>query len=310
MYNLKMKLKTKGIIKMNISPVSYNTNNNKNKNLSFQMKMTPDTLEVLEKAGLGRKHTKMVQALLNHKDSDVFTAKIAQKGKEFILGLQHEKYNEAKEIFAKRLSNDENIFREKFLEYPTVELYERTPHHEDITTNSHRLTKMSVYNRIEATLSNVIESVHHEIFKGGQFSRFVKSTLEDSHNKNMLKVNAVHSEYEISNRIIKEGQKSGRFDENATIAIQEAVDKAYNGGKLHLSWPTKEGEWVKLENSLSRENYEYNISRLVHNPKYNGLRFTVIEAQKNDKMLYSYDPKNPEEKKYINHLETYLKRLI
>ena len=299
---------------MNISPVSYNANNNKNKNLSFQMKMTPDTLEILEKAGL--KQTKMVQDLLNHKGSDVFTAKIVQKGKEFIFGLQHEKYNEAREIFPRGWLNTNNPYYEKYAkldEYPHVNLYEHTPSEKTITRGGGALIKSDVYKEIKYTLSNVIENVHHEIFNGEKFKSFVNDILQPRHDKNIKLVNAVHERYQEINELIKKGQESGRLDEKATTAIQETVDKAYNGGKLSQCWAPRQGNEMTLENELIMGKcHKIKTEELVNSPKYDNKVITVKEkpsifsGEPNDKFLHSCDPQHPKALKYIGEVKHYL----
>ena len=316
---LKNKLKTKGIIKMNISPVGYNTN--KNKNLSFQMKMTPDTLSLIEKAGLDSRYTEMVQDLLSHKGSDSLTAKIVQKGKEFIFGLQHEKYNEAREIFPRNWENEANTYFEKFEkldEHPHVSLYQRTPSKKYESEQGDSLIKSEVYNKIDDGLENVVKSVHHEIFNGEKFENFINNILKPRHDENIKLVGDVHKEYQEINELIKKGQESGRLDEKATKAIQEFVDNAYNGGKLHQNaFPFSrtcgpEGQHMTLENNLTSKWYKEQVGALVNNSRYRNSIITVEEQQHpfnadvKDKVLFSRDSEDSEKLKRICDLDYYL----
>lgn len=296
---------------MNISPVNYNQNNNKR--VSFKMKMTPDTLQLVEKAALGEKHAKMVQDLLNHKGSDSLTAKIVKKGKEFIFGLQHESYQEAREVYPRSWMNSENTYFEKYKEldeYPHVELYAVHPNY---------------YMEIKYTLPNIIENIHNTIFNpaalnfhGTAFKKFIGNTLKPRHNENVKLVNKAHKTYQEINELIKKGQESGRLDEKAVKAIQQEVDKAYNGGKLtqiHFPWTPgcqPNAQHMTLENKLTRSWYKEKIGQLV-NP-HNG-DTSIITVEKKDPLfkrdisefyLYSFEPKKPEEKKGLHYLNYYL----
>ncbi len=298
---------------MNITQVNYTAKQNTNKRPSFGMNITPEALKLIQDAPLNKKTRNMVQLLQAHNDS--FTLQIVKKGEEFLPGLSHQKYKQARELFPL----DDNDYCRRYIEleqYPHVHLFEATPTASTSITKD-GLVKSETYKEIKYSLPEVINGIYREFFGGENFKRHVNRVLKPRHLENNKIVTEAKQEYKEIMELLKKGEESGRIDKNGIKEINKTIKEAYDGGKLYLSTPycppccEKRPDYLIFENNLSKYWYKENIANIVNSKMDNPFVITAKAAKKdhypNEKtiQLFAYNPESPEKMELIGHSINY-----
>lgn len=269
---------------MNITPINYSANQNRNTQKTFGMKFTPDTMEIINEAALSKQVKGMVKKLLRNKDP--FTSKIIKQGDEYILGLQHAEYANAREIFHTCSDGAKEYEKRGGLqEHPRVRLFEQTPSkiYSEETQNSLETTQ--VYKEIKYTLENIIAGIYNRMFNGDKFEVFTNKTLKPSHLENSKIMKEAKQYYQDTVQLIQDGKESGKIDEKAAEALNKKLDSLYDNGNIHPAiWtgttcPGTGGPlYAPYKNNLQGRGYKKNIENMVKNNFDPPLKFTVREA--------------------------------